>query len=363
MGDHLQGKKQKSDKNRLFRLLGWLTVKDAAEYLSIIFGDEVTEAHVLRLALDGQLTLSVEFVNKTKARQGGRFLPFQEWEEDFRKVLSQSGLKAGALQMHPAFDLCFRVPGYGLIHAPHGMKEDVFKKLTKKKQEEVLTSAIDEAVSRAKLISKECGGKVPPDCFSDRVETISGVWDLPMIGGERLDVEHKYQSMTDGPEVTLISIDGTFIADKDGKIWQLQDQLDQKEPCKPTSNTTTGDEAGDNSEKRAKKPCTDRENYFPAGGLPADSVFVVRISALREFEERIDTQCNGDEKPPSTRKERSDLHIIAALLQIITDNQLFSSEEKIREQIADEYRNFEGCAERTLAGRFAKAKKLILYPE
>lgn len=43
----------------LYRLKKWLTVPDAAAHLSIAFGEEVTEADVLRLGLDGHLTLSV----------------------------------------------------------------------------------------------------------------------------------------------------------------------------------------------------------------------------------------------------------------------------------------------------------------
>ena len=46
----------------LYKLREWLTVPDAAEHLSIAFGEEVTEAEVLHLALDGHLTLSVNFV-------------------------------------------------------------------------------------------------------------------------------------------------------------------------------------------------------------------------------------------------------------------------------------------------------------
>lgn len=359
----LQGKKQKSDNSMFMKLLEWLTVKDAAKYLSIVFGEEVTEDNVLRLALDGQLTLSVYFVNNAKASRGGKFLPFEEWEEDFRKRLSLSELKAGAIQMHPDFNLSFRVPSHSLIHASPGMKEDVFRKLTSKQQDNVLISAIDQAVFNAKQTSKNFGGKVPPDWFNDQVETISGVWDLPMIGGERLDVEHKYQIMTDGPEVTLINLDGTFVADQEGNIWQLQDRLDRKEPCKPINNTTNEDGVRDNHEKRVKKPYNDRGNYYPVGGLPSDSVLVVRTSALREFEERIDTECAGGEKPQSTREEKSDLHIIGALLLIIMSKNLFSSEEKLRGIIADEYRGYAGCSERTLADRFAKAKKLISHPE
>ena len=55
---------------KLLKLKEWLTVPDAARHLSILFEEEVAEADVLRLALDGHLTLSVLFVNHTHARCG-----------------------------------------------------------------------------------------------------------------------------------------------------------------------------------------------------------------------------------------------------------------------------------------------------
>ena len=48
---------------KLLNVKDWLTVADAARHLSILLGDDVSEADVLRLALDGHLTLSVHFVN------------------------------------------------------------------------------------------------------------------------------------------------------------------------------------------------------------------------------------------------------------------------------------------------------------
>jgi hypothetical protein len=55
---------------KLLNLKQWLTVADAARHLSILFGEHVTEADVLRLALEGSLTLSVYFVNGARGRCG-----------------------------------------------------------------------------------------------------------------------------------------------------------------------------------------------------------------------------------------------------------------------------------------------------
>jgi len=57
------------EKSKLFMLKQWLTIPDAARYLSIILGEEVSEADVLMLAIDGHLTLSINFVNCTLALQ------------------------------------------------------------------------------------------------------------------------------------------------------------------------------------------------------------------------------------------------------------------------------------------------------
>ena len=55
---------------KLFNLKQWLTVAEAARHLSILFGEDVSEADILRLALDGELLLSVHFLNKVRCSMG-----------------------------------------------------------------------------------------------------------------------------------------------------------------------------------------------------------------------------------------------------------------------------------------------------
>ena len=75
---------------KLLKLRDWLTVPDAARHLSILLGDEVTEAHVLRFALDGRLTLSVDFVNIAPARRG-KIIPHADAK---RKIIQTSDGKS-----------------------------------------------------------------------------------------------------------------------------------------------------------------------------------------------------------------------------------------------------------------------------
>ena len=72
-------KEQTNVKSKLFKLREWLTLNDAARHLSIMFDEQVDEADVLRLALDGHLKLSVNFVNFTNALHITEALP--EYEE------------------------------------------------------------------------------------------------------------------------------------------------------------------------------------------------------------------------------------------------------------------------------------------
>lgn len=46
---------------KLLKLKNWVTVPEAASHLSTVFAEDVGEADILRLALDGHLTLSPNF--------------------------------------------------------------------------------------------------------------------------------------------------------------------------------------------------------------------------------------------------------------------------------------------------------------
>ena len=67
----------KTKLGKLFSLKEWLTLDDTARYLSISFGEEVTRADVLRLAIDRRLILSVNFVNHATVRKG-KLVPLEE---------------------------------------------------------------------------------------------------------------------------------------------------------------------------------------------------------------------------------------------------------------------------------------------
>jgi hypothetical protein len=222
---------------KLLKLKEWLTVPDAARHLSILFGEEVSEADVLRLALDGHLTLSVYFANHAKARCG--------------PIVPLKDAKRYALQ-----------PLDGqTVHCIKGLR-----------------------------ISEEDVAELDVS-----IETLKGIWDLPMLGAERVDVEHSYQMLTGGPAVELIVLDGPVVRSEDGKtLCQLLDRF----------------------EHNLSKPYNNPRNYHPAAGLPSDSVLVVRTSALRKLEARISEGGKAPEKPVGRRERTTLLVMIAALAKL-----------------------------------------------
>jgi len=148
-------KKQKPIKSKLLNLREWLTVPDAARHLSNIFEEEVSESDLLRIALDGHLKLSVYFVNHATARCG-KIVPYEdvEWVESKPTTFMMSGKPL-----------------------PDNVKGNPQK----------TREYIDKLPPTTIMKSLNLDGERYLT-LDDNVTTIRGVWDLSMIGNERLDI-------------------------------------------------------------------------------------------------------------------------------------------------------------------------------
>ena len=225
--------------SKLFKLKEWLSVSDAGKRLSLSFGEDVTEADVLQLALDGHLKLSIYLVNGAYAR---RCVPVSieeiEWEEV--PMLTGSGV-------------C-KIPLGGRVFQEGN---DVFQ------VEKIITPLQ------------------------------SGIWDLPMTGGERIDVEHRLKQIVSGLEVTAVSLEGVLLSSPNGDLYEVQSRHED-DFC------------------RGKK-FFDVNNFHPAGCLPDDAFFVVRTAAIRSLEQSADGTTASTDKPIATRERNILLSIIAVL--------------------------------------------------
>ena len=266
---------------KLFNLKQWLTVEDAAKHLSIVFGESVSMADVFQLALDQQLTLSVNFVNGAHGRPGV-LVPIEEAQYKEASML-------------PGGDL-FRLYG-GPRLSTNGVETHILQ--------------LEKSVTR-----------------------LTGVWDLPMIGGERGEVEQMYQQLTGGPDATDVPMDGAFVQSSNGQLFQLQDDYEDNEHIGGSRASLEAIESHiktmriktADSEKLLIQHMEDRKkfledrksnpltrSFYAGGGLPVDAVFVVCIEALQDLEKSANGEAGSAEKPLTNRERDTLLTIIAAL--------------------------------------------------
>lgn len=201
-----------------------MTISEAARHLASLFNEPVTAADVLRLGLDGHLTLSVDFIGHAHAYLGG-VVPYRD---------------APRIEL-PRND-AERMPGSGAMTVVDGVLLDHGETITE-----------DTQFAH----------------FRREPSRIDGVWDLAMIGGERLDIEHRFQQETDGPSVTKANVEGTFVKRSDREWARLLEHF---------SDTVVDASTG---------KAISTERYHPAGRLPDNAVLVVRTQALVGFETRM----------------------------------------------------------------------------
>jgi hypothetical protein len=283
--------------SKLKKLRESITLAEAAKHLSILFGEEATEADVLGLALDKKLKLSVDFPNGVEARHG-RVVPWTETEW---------GIFLRALLV-PDF-VTRRMPGIRMAVPLEMQLEQIadrppqLQALLSKWNWGELSNG-EKSGFYLGLISLEVGENQYLN-LSNEVTTIKGVWDLPMIGNERLKIEHEYHMRTGGPAVAAVDFRGTFVKRSNSDIWQLQTSKEnnmsipgsaaQGEKLKQDISNKKLD--GAKVGRLLAKYAEDRENfcrrinsgdrsvgYEPGLDLPDDCAIVVRTEALWELE-------------------------------------------------------------------------------
>lgn len=246
--------KEKPFKSKLFKLKQWLTVPETARHLSTLFGEDVTEADVLRLALDGHLMLSVNFVNQVYGKRG-KLVSYEEVENlppEFRSILT-SLPEDSRNSFIEAFMKLGHFPGKFLY-------------------------------------------------LDDKLTTTEGVWDLPMVAGQRYNIEGVYQRLIGGPNVEARIMGAAYFMREGWEVFQLYEELD------------TSSFYAKNENPLDLKEESDPYLHIPAvAHLPDDSVLVVRTSALLELQESLSAEDYANAKPLGPTERRSVLKMILAM--------------------------------------------------
>ena len=268
--------------SKLIKLKEWLTLDEAAAHISNVLGEPAKIVDLYRFTLDRHLKLSVDFVNHTQARKG-RWVKTKQIEFEMSEHHFMTGEK---------LDVPVAIP----------------------KNNELKVSE-DDWIS-----------------FDNPVESISGVWDLTMLGAEQLYIEHKYQQLTSGLEVTLLLFEGVVVQ-QDDVVYQLQESYDDNEYQEGSKaqeemiehQIATKEISEEEAEKLRAKFKIDRDNYlenkenepkeddyYPAGGLPKDCVLVIRTKEITRFIQSLED--NPAPEKPLTSKERNSLLVLIGAL-------------------------------------------------
>lgn len=170
--------------SKLFALKDWLPLSDAAKRLSVSFGEEVTEADVIQLALDKHLRLSIQIIHPVYALRL------------YRKLESEIQFEETEYTLPIEYD----------------PKQIVMTKL------EPTVLHISELCEKGEVL--ELGTSAI--CFS-RDYPERDVVDLPMTHFSRSFLLECYDHFHYGPEEPVEwTTDKLLIQEKDGNLWQIE---------------------------------------------------------------------------------------------------------------------------------------------
>lgn len=266
--------------SKLFKLKKWLTLNEAASHISNIIGERVTLVDIYRLSLDEQLQISAHFINGAKAKKG-KFVK----TEDIKFLGQEMGTAFG-----DEFAKEYSLPVNGEIK-----------------------------VSEDRWVS-----------LDSKVETITGVWDLGMVGSEALDIAHYHQQETSGVDISFNCLHGTFLKQGD-VVCQLQSVFYGNKPdCRLTMQQLNEFvDCGKLTEEQRQELIDEGEylddfslreeltlSYQPSASLnDHDCDLIIKTNEVTRFIQSLEDkpqEARPQEVKPMTSKQRTTLLVLFA---------------------------------------------------
>lgn len=252
--------------SKLLKLKRWLTLDEAANHIATVISEPVTASDLLRMALDGHITLSLNIVNSVSVNLG-KAVPLSESPWRVLPAIGVSKEKLAPIVDYPDDD------------DPAGQRAWLANNASRFESGELIAfprgGTSDEKFSYI---------------FEKPIGVVSGLWDLPLIGSERLDVMQLLQTYLDGPDVTGDYIHGTFLRGVDGVTYaRIMEHFSNNEYCKDGAD-------------REKYPYSDPESYYPAGALPNDAQIVMRTQVVTDFIARLLDEAESHDTQAATSR-------------------------------------------------------------
>ena len=230
--------------SKILKLKQWVTIPEAFNHIAPIFDNEIELSDIYRFILDGHLTLSVNFVNGAYGRKG-EFVPLDEWLNNEKYCR--------------------------LLELPDGQS---------------FMSMIGENLGEIAFVPHQ----------NKRIDTVSGIWDLIIVGNGQLEIEHIYYEMVAGVASELINLSGTYFKQendgfelyepfyKDEKTYNEKRKIPKELGIKVKVNEKKFDYFG-------------IDNWYPSPTIPNNAIHCIKTSELERFIKAQKEQADTPEQP------------------------------------------------------------------
>lgn len=300
---------------KLYKLKKWLTLEETAKRLSTELEDEITVADVLQLAIDKVLRISVNFPH----------------------------------------DWCGKV-----------CEITTDETIVKQSEKEILGLNGDPFIySEYEQCSETEYLKIMPDIRHFK----SGIWELKLIGNEKIDLEWQLKEEKDLPTVDIFNLSGFYVRNKEGIIIERHTHLYSDEYVKLQKEIRN-----DFKQQLAKATIPDseklkiRENidnkefkisdfYYPCVGIGEieGAFFVVQTEHINEFLNSL-----GDDEPSNLSLD-SALYLLAEVINAVKSKNKKWTQSAIIDEILTQRqgKSITGLEQRTIEEYFSTANKRL----
>ena len=308
--------------SKLLTLKRYVTLSEAAERLTRLFGESVTVIDILEWVLDKKIVLSVKFPYGVKVI-ACKYGEHRQLQSDFdrrifgmfhapkelRNEHSRNTEEYKKLEMEYLKDQYKHLLS-NLQEKYENEQPDIYQEYLKYKDKFTFDFYMEELV----LVTK---GTIGKSFYLDK-----DIYDFPLVGTERVWIENLISSLKRHTVVERFGIDGSFLLDEDGNILSLRERFENSP-----------------------------EDY-PADNLPEDHELVITTKHLLEFEQSL--MGNDD----SIDYKYSQL-LLASILKILKESSPKKWTQGELSDLISEQSQFKGLGKRKIDSFFSQCNKLL----
>ncbi|CAQ84819.1 MULTISPECIES: hypothetical protein [Photorhabdus] len=310
--------------SKILKVKKWINLNEAATRLSLSLEEHINALDLMELALDNELILSVKFPRN-------QYHVIREIEKKSTPYIEY-------------LDKMFKFELFSTEKNNIGEKE--YKKLQEifyKEEYDLYISKIRKSNIEKHEMSYDFFLNQARYFYWDYVDSVKSmndfIFELPLIGSERIDVESLIEINNKREPCAFYNIDGVFLRDSDGRLYNLMSKF----------NDEILSSWDDDLDINFKSLYLDDRHYYPADGLPVDCEIGMSPINLSNFERSL-----SDVNESVSREQI--MMLLGAVLQEVTSRTKKWTQGDLALSIDE--KKIKNMKERAINGIFSKANKL-----